>query len=223
MSETLDSVWQAAILRIGLPDDDGYLTQDFKRVAVSTAQRDVASQVDWPELAVETTITVGAGDTPPFDLPGLENFLRLQWVAVEHGTGTATQTTLLLPRQRRDLLQWDHATPSASASRYYSVVSDGLGSLKLWVSPAPAEDEVIRFSYMRKPPQILNDADALLIPDHLVEAVVIRTMFHIAVRKGDLDRASVIRDLWEDALRYLKDEVLTSRGPMRPKTREDGI
>lgn len=221
MSYTLADVWDEALLRIGLPEDDGYLTQGFKRVAVSTAQRDVASQVDWPELAVEMEFTV-SGD-PPYDLPAMENFLRLQWVAVEHGTGTATQVNLLLPKQRRELLQYDHQTASPNTARYYSVVSDGLGQLQLHIAPRPADDEVVRLSYIRKPTKISNDTDELIVPDHLIEAVVIRTMYHVAVRKGDLDRAAEARNEWMEQLRYLKDEVLTSRGPMRPKTREDGI
>lgn len=221
MSETLQSVWEDALLRLGLPADDGYFTQDFKRVAVSTAQRDVATQVDWPELAVESTFTVSGG--PPYDLPQLENFLRLQWVALETGTGTATQSNLLIPKQRRDVIQYDHETASPNTARYYSVVSDGLGALKLWIAPRPADDEVIRYAYMRKPSRIYNDSDALLIPDHLIEAVTIRTMYHAAVRKGDLDRAGESRAEWQDYLRYLKDEVLTSRGPLRPRVRQDGI
>lgn len=221
MSYTLDDVWQEALLRVGLPETDGYLTQDFKRVAVSTAQRDVASHVDWPELAVESTFTVDSDG--PYDLPAMENFLRLQWVAVEHGTGVATRSTLLQPKQRRDLLPYDNTPPSNQSSHYYSVVSDGLGSLKLWIAPRPADDEVVRYSYIRKPSVIYNDADALLIPDHLIEAVIVRAMYHIAIRKGDIERASELRGEWQDTLRFLKDEVLTSRGPIRPRTREDGI
>lgn len=221
MSYTLADVWNEALLRIGLPEDDGYLTQEFKRVAVSTAQRDVAAQVDWPELAVEATLTVAG--SPPYDLPALENFLRLQWVAVEHGEGVATRSTVLIPKQRRDLLAYDNVAASTQQARYYAVVSDGLGALKLWIAPRPADDEVVRYSYIRKPSTIFNDTDELLVPDHLTEAVVIRTMYHIAVRKGDLDRAGDARAEWQDTLRFLKDEVLTSRGPMRPRTREDGI
>lgn len=221
MSQTLADVWDAALLRIGLPSDDGYWTQAFKRLAVSTAQRDVASKVDWPELAVEETFTV-AGD-PPYDLPADENFLRLQWVAVEHGTGTATTSTLLIPKQRRDILQYDHESPSARSSRYYSVVSDGFGQLVLWIAPRPPDDAVVRFAYMRKPAPISNDQDELLIPDHLIEAVTTRTMYHAAVRKGDLERAGAARDEYESEMRFLNDEVLTSRGPLRPRTREDGI
>lgn len=216
MSLTLGDAWDAAVLRIGLPDDDGYLTQEFKRMAVSTAQRDVASQVDWPELAVETTFTVD--DDPPYDLPALENFLRLQWVAVEPASGTPV---LLIPKQRRELLAWDDA--DAGYARYYAVVSDGLGSLKLWIAPRPRDDEVVRYSYIRKPSPIQNDTDALLVPDHLVEAIVVRTMYHIAVRKGDLDRAAEARVEWNEQLRFLKDEVLTGRGPILPKVRQDGI
>lgn len=214
---TLADAWDAAILRIGLPDDDGYLTQEFKRMAVSTAQRDVASQVDWPELSVETTFTV-SGD-PPYDLPALENFLRLQWVAVEP-EGDASPN-LLIPKQRRELLGYDNQDPGYA--RYYSVVSDGLGSLKLWIAPRPRDDEVVRYSYIRKPSPIANDTDELLVPDHLVEAIVIRTMYHIAIRKGDLERASIVQAEWQDQLRFLKDEVLTSRGPILPKVRQDGI
>jgi hypothetical protein len=201
MSLTLADAWDAALLRIGLPEDDGYLTQEFKRMAVSTAQRDVASQVDWPELAVENT------------------FLRLQWVAVEHETDATP--TLLLPKQRRELLQYDNQDPGYA--RYYAIVSDGLGSLKLWIAPRPRDDEVIRYSYIRKPSPIQNDTDTLIVPDHLVEAIVVRTMYHIAIRKGDMDRAAEMRVEWQEMLRFLKDEVLTSRGPLLPKVRQDGI
>lgn len=221
MSETLASVWEAALLRYGLPADDGYLTQEFKRTAVSTAQRDIAGKVDWPELAVETTFTVDAD--PPYDLPATENFVRLQWVAVETGSGTATSVRELIPKQRRELLQLDQEEASRSTARYYAVVSDGLGQLKLWISPRPADDEVVRYSYIRKPAKIYNDADALLIPDHLVEAVIVRTMYHIAIRKGDIDRAQEHRGELNDMLLDLRDEVLTSRGPLRPKVRQDGI
>jgi hypothetical protein len=217
MSLTLADAWDAALLRIGLPEDDGYLTQEFKRMAVSTAQRDVASQVDWPELAGENTFTVD--DDPPYDLPALENFLRLQWVAVEHETDATP--TLLLPKQRRELLQYDNQDPGYA--RYYAIVSDGLGSLKLWIAPRPRDDEVIRYSYIRKPSPIQNDTDTLIVPDHLVEAIVVRTMYHIAIRKGDMDRAAEMRVEWQEMLRFLKDEVLTSRGPLLPKVRQDGI
>lgn len=218
MSQTLADVWDAALLRLGLPEDDGYWSQEFKRLAVSTSQREVASRVDWPELAVETTITVADGDTNPFPLPGDENFLRLQWVSID-GTGGA----LLIPKQRRDTLMYDETEPSEAASRYYSVVSDGVGQLALWISPIPAVDEVIRISYMRKPAAINNDTDELQVADHMVEAIVLRTMYHAAIRKGDLDRAREVSQEFEVQMRTLNDEVLTSRGPLRPRVRQDGI
>jgi hypothetical protein len=218
VSQTLADVWDAALLRLGLPEDDGYWSQEFKRLAVSTSQREVAARVDWPELAVETTITVADGDTNPFDLPGDENFLRLKWVSIDETGGN-----LLIPRDRRDTLQWDDQDASRGTSRYYSVVSDGLGQLALWISPIPAVDEVIRISYMRKPAPILNDTDELQVADHMVEAIVLRTMYHAAIRKGDLARASEVSGEFESQMRTLNDEVLTSRGPLRPRVRQDGI
>jgi hypothetical protein len=209
-------VWDAALLRLGLPEDDGYWSQEFKRLAVSTSQREVASRVDWPELAVETTFTV-SGD-PPYDLPADENFLRLQWVSVD-GTGGA----LLIPKQRRDTLMYDETEPSEAGSRYYSLVSDGVGQLALWISPRPADDEVVRLAYMRKPAAINNDTDELQVADHMVEAIVLRTMYHAAIRKGDLDRAREVSGEFEQQMKTLNDEVLTSRGPLRPRVRQDGI
>lgn len=213
---TLDDVWQAALIRIGLPEEDGYLDdQAVKRTLVSKAQRDVASRIDWPELAVETTYTIDGTD--PLDLPADENFLRLNWVAYEPTTSESYQ---LLPKARKDLVAFD-SHDQGNNTRYYAVTSDGLGQLQLRVSPAPRDGAVIRISYVRKPSDLLNDTDPLLIPDHIIEAVELRTAVLIALRKGDIDRASIFKSEYDDSMRFLNDEVVSHRGPYLPRTRQD--
>lgn len=212
----MDDVWQNALIRIGLPEDDGYLDdQNVKRRIVSAAQRDVASRIDWPELAVETTYTVSGTD--PLDLPADENFLRLNWVAYEPTTSESYQ---LMPKHRKDLVAFD-SHDQGNATRYYAVTSDGLGQLQLRVSPFPRDGATIRISYTRKPGDLLNDTDALLIPDHLIEAVELRTAVLMCLRKGDIDRASIFKGEYEDTMRYLNDEVVSHRGPLLPRTRQD--
>lgn len=212
----MDDVWQNALIRIGLPEGDGYLDdQDVKRRIVSAAQRDVASRIDWPELAVETTFTIDGTD--PLDLPADENFLRLNWVAFEP---SANESYQLAPKARKDMVAWD-SHPQGSNTRYYAVTSDGLGQLQLRLSPAPRDGATIRISYQRKPGDLLNDTDPLLIPDHLIEAVELRTVVLMALRKGDIDRANIFKGEYEDALRYLLDEVVSHRGPLLPSTRQD--
>lgn len=213
MASTMDDVWQAALVRIGLPADDGYLDdQAVKRLLVSSAQRDVAAEIDWPELAVESTFDVAADEVNPWPLPGDENFLRLQWVAA------AGQ--LLQARQRADLVQFDNWAASNTPSAY-SVVSDGTGQLALWISPTPKEGVTVRYSYLRKPAPVYNDTDQLLIPDHLIECVEQRTAYYMAVRKGDEDRAQRFEKEYDRSLNKLKDEVLSSRGPRIPRVRQD--
>lgn len=209
----MDDVWQAALVRIGLPSDDGYLDdQAVKRLLVSSAQRDVASEIDWPELAVESSFDVAADEENPWPLPGDEDFLRLQWVSVND--------ILLQTRQRADLVQFDSWNATRSPS-YYSVVSDGLGQLAIWISPTPREGVTVRYSYLRKPAKLYNDTDQLAVPDHVIEAVEQRTAYYMAVRKGDEDRAQRFEREYDRSLAKLKDEVLSSRGPRLPRVRQD--
>jgi hypothetical protein len=216
MASTMADVWDAALVRIGLPADDGYLDdQSVKRLLVSSAQRDVAAEIDWPELAVESTFTVAADEVNPWPLPADEDFLRLQWVALDGRNGG-----LLVAAQRADLVQYDILNPTLTPA-YYAVVSDGLGQLALWLSPSPREDVTIRFSYLRKPARIYNDTDQLAIPDHLIEAVEQRTAYYMAVRKGDEGRATLFQAEYEKSMSKMKDEVLSSRGPRTPRVRQD--
>jgi hypothetical protein len=216
VTATMADVWDAALVRIGLPSDDGYLDdQAVKRLLVSSAQRDVASEIDWPELAVETTFTIADGEVNPWPLPADEQFLRLQWVAVDGPYGGSLQA-----RQRADLVQYDAWTGERSPS-FYSVVSDGTGQLALWLSPSPRTGTVVRIAYTRKPAPVFNDTDQLLIPDHVIEAVEQRTAYYMAVRKGDEDRASRFEREYDRSMTKLKDEVLSSRGPRLPRVRQD--
>lgn len=215
MAYTLQDVWDEALLIYGLPATDGYLAPiEVRRLLVSKAQRDVASQIDWPELAVEDSFTIADGDESPFTLPASENFLRLKWVYI---TG---DSDVLLPKQRQELLPLEDPSVG-TGSRYYAVGSDGLGKLQLWLSPNPRVGKVVRYSYIRKPPALSNPTDQLLIPDHLSEVVVARVCYLIALRKGDMDRAPMLLSEYKDTLAALRDEAIVQRGPTLPKLRGD--
>lgn len=208
----MQDVWDEALVLVGWDADDGYLSPAVvRRTLVSRAQRDVASVIDWPELAVEGTLTY-TGD-PPYDLPASENFLRLRWVYVD------SDPDVLMPKQRQEMLEFDSLPVGRPG--YYSVGSNGLGGLQLYLSPRPQEGLTIRYSYIRKPDNLANPTDPMLIPDHLIEAVVARTMYYMAIRKGDAERAGVLLSDYNDTLEKLRDEAITQRGPTVPRVRQD--
>lgn len=218
MASTLDDVFQAALVRVGLPADDGYLSPaDVKRWLVSTAQRDVAAEMDWPELHVETTLTIADGDTSPVPLYGAENFLRVGWVALQ--IPGSTDMWLLESRQRKELIPYQSWTSGEGC--YYAVGSDGLGADVLHLAPFPQVGSTITLDYIRKPAPILNSTDQLLVPDHIIPLVEIRTAFLITVRKNNPQQGSGLLADYDRQLRILRDEANTVRGPIRPKVRQD--
>lgn len=209
---TLQNVWDKALLLYGLPADDGYLSPiEVRRTIVSVAQRDVASEIDWPELEVEGTLTI-AGD-PPFALPAAENFMRIAWVYIDGNED------VMVSKQRRELLPYE--TEGFGATQYFAANADGLGQLQLWLAPKPRLGTVIRYAYIRKPDDLSNPTDQLLIPDHLIEAVIHRVMYYVAMLKGDLDRATVLSGQFERTLDKLRDEAVIKKGPSLPRTRKD--
>lgn len=212
MPYTLQDVWDEALVLVGWDPDDGYLSPAVvRRTLVSKAQRDVAAELDWPELTVESTLTY-TGD-PPYELPGSENFLRLKWVFVDGDSEP------LRPKQRTELLRYE-GNPAGQPS-WFAVGGNGLGGLQLWLSSKPREGLTIRYGYVRKPENLANPTDPLLVPDHLMEAVIARTMYYMALRKGDTDRAGVLLSDYESTLDDLRDEAIVQRGPAVPSTRDD--
>lgn len=212
---TVQDVYSAALIRLGLPADDGYVAPpDVMRTLVSTAHRDVASEMDWPELHVEGTFTVSAD--PPYALPAGANFIRLDWVYV--------LGSKLRRKQREELFRYqvnDSPVAQGEPSTYYAVGVDDGGTRVLWIAPRPANGTVVTWSYLRKPPPVYNPTDQLVIPDHLIEAVVVRTAVLIVMMRDDTAQLPVWMAEYSTTLARLRDEDIDTGSVLLPRVRQD--
>lgn len=206
---TVAEIASAARIRIGLPDDDGYLSAaDVVETLVNKAQADIAASLDWPELQVEDSLVIVGPSPYPLPLGG--NFTRLLWAAIDGA--------ILLPKQRRELLY--PADAGQGQPRWMAVGGDGAGGLQLWVAPEPDDTYTITYAYMQRPAYALS-AEDILLPLHLHDCLTTRTAYLMAIRKKDLDMAATLLGEYREDLKIHQDEAQIMRGPIAPKVRED--
>lgn len=210
MAKTLADLKARTLIKLGLPSDDALVPAATLTQCINNGLTKMAMDYDWPHLYTQVTITTVAG-TRLYGLPdGTPDpqWVRTIWISKDD-VGVD-----LIQRQRRDLTIYSAA--SRGKPRWYA--ENGQAVL---IAPTPDGVYSLTHVYIRTEPELVDDGDEPLCPEHMIDIVVCYAVSEASIFTKDTTIKNMADTEIQGWIKRMRDNVHMSASTMRIRVRQD--
>lgn len=191
-------------VRAGFDDGDPFASNSVLNILINASLRSINGKADWDWRKATETINTVAGQTSY-----AVNSRAVSSVRVED-TSVRNELTMINPDAATEYKRLE-------GRPHYWYIEAG----QLNVVPTPQDVRALEHTYLRSEETLVNDSDAPLIPDDMIDLVILRTAVSLLSRSDDQSQRGALyaeyRTLLDDVMR----NVRRAKGSPKSRSRRD--